>query len=99
MELRKYKETYSTGDLQATGNTVKVKTYTINIEKAVDKKAYACQKEHIKFELKAGKNFVVELSTGAYEMVKRTIPTLLETAGLDNSYSMVSVQEGKEESV
>jgi hypothetical protein len=64
----------------------------------VDKKLYACQKEHIKFELKAGKNFVVELSTGAYEVVKRIIPALLETAGLDNSYSMVNVQEGKEES-
>lgn len=62
MELRKYKKTYSTGDLQATDSPVKVKTYTLSKEKAVDKKVYACQKEHIKFELKAGKTLLLNLA-------------------------------------
>ena len=44
--------------------------YTLDREKALDKKLQNFNVEHIVFEIKAGKNFVIRLSTSAYELSK-----------------------------
>ena len=47
------------------------KPYILDKEKALDKKASACDKETISYEMKACKNFVATFSTSAYELFRR----------------------------
>ena len=46
------------------------KPYTLDKEKALDKKATACDKETVSYEMKACKNFVAAFSTSAYELFR-----------------------------
>jgi hypothetical protein len=51
----------------------------MNKSKALDKKLTTCDKEHLKFEMKPGKDFVIEFSTSAYELAKMEISKVNET--------------------
>ncbi|VDI26428.1 Hypothetical predicted protein [Mytilus galloprovincialis] len=68
MEVQKFRKNLSTGDVRP--SKITTRSYTLDRESAIRKKINACQKEHLRFELKPGKNFVIELSTGAYETLK-----------------------------
>ncbi|CAG2219102.1 unnamed protein product [Mytilus edulis] len=94
MELRKFRKTASTGDLQP--STINTRLYTLNKEKALQKKSDACQRQHLKYELKAGNNFVVEMSAGAYEILKGEIHKILNSTD-ENSLAVVQKQDGVEE--
>ncbi|XP_071171045.1 uncharacterized protein [Mytilus edulis] len=94
MELRKFRKTASTGDLQP--STINTRLYTLNKEKALKKKSDACQRQHLKYELKAGNNFVVEMSAGAYEILKGEIHKILNSTD-ENSLAVVQKQDGVEE--
>ena len=76
----------SLGSLQAKGSNKSIsepsddsdateskRMYTLDREKALDKKPQNCYVEHIAFEMKPGKNFVIRLSTSAYDLSKNEI--------------------------
>ena len=67
--------------------------YSLDREKAIEKKANACEREHVKFEMKQGKNFVVEFSTAAYEVAKFVIRETLETNDTIQSEFCVKTEE------
>ena len=51
----------------------KEKGYKLDRNKAIEKKAEACSREHIQYTLKPGKNFVAEFSAASYELEKSSI--------------------------
>ena len=63
-------------------------TCTLNKSKALDKKLTSCDKEHLKFEMKPGKNFVIEFSTSAYELAKMEISKIIETPEFNATYNI-----------
>ena len=52
---------------------IESKDFTLNKEKAQNKKLIGSAREHIKNEMKPKKNLVIELSTSAYELMNATI--------------------------
>ncbi|CAG2184857.1 unnamed protein product [Mytilus edulis] len=94
MELRKMRKTFSMGDLHPSSKNTR--SYTLDKEKALQKKSEACKRQHLMYELKSGKNFVVEMSTGAYEIIKKEIHEILYNSEECKSYSVVQKQDGVE---
>lgn len=45
--------------------SVLIKDFALDENKSLEKKSYSCAKEHLKYELKAGNNLVIERSTAA----------------------------------
>lgn len=52
------------------------RSYTLDKQKAMEKKKSSCQREHLHTQWKAH-NFILEFSTSAYEMAKTTLYQLL----------------------
>ncbi|CAG2218962.1 unnamed protein product [Mytilus edulis] len=96
MQVQRMKKNCSTGDLRT--STITTRSYTLDRNTALEKKMEACQKEHIKFELKSGKNFVIELSTGAYETIKSEILNILQSEIMKDQFVTLPVQNGVENS-
>ena len=67
--------------------------YSLDIKKATEKNANACERKHVKFEMKQGKIFVVEFSTAAYEVAKFVIRERLETNDTIQSEFCVKTEE------
>ncbi|CAG2196132.1 unnamed protein product [Mytilus edulis] len=96
METRTYKRALSTGNLQQVNQTMKSnRNYAINRDKALETKTAKCNYQHLTFEMKAGKNFVVEFSTAAYELAKSRILTLLQSRDISTNYTVLE-QHGVE---
>ena len=53
------------------------RNFTLDRMKALEKKHQACTREHVTFEMKAGKNFVIEFSTATYELAKQNLFSIL----------------------
>ena len=53
------------------------RNFTLDRTKALEKKHQACTREHVTFEMKAGKNFVIEFSTATYELAKQNLFSIL----------------------
>lgn len=53
------------------------KDYVLNKPKAIQKKNEACSKSHIEATMKAGNNLVIEFSTAAYELAKKSLSVIL----------------------
>ena len=68
--------------------------YTLDRENALLKKAESCSKEHLRYILKPGKNFVVDCSTATYEIIKPFIKDILETKDIFQTEYCVKVEEG-----
>jgi len=76
------------------------RSYTLDKQKAMEKKKSSCQREHLHTQWKAY-NTILEFSTSAYEMVKTTIYQLLSKEsspykirivhGIDNDQANVEV--------
>ncbi|CAC5361740.1 unnamed protein product [Mytilus coruscus] len=96
MQVQKIRKNLSTGDLRP--NKITTRSYTLDRESAIHKKINACQKEHLRFELKPDKNFVIELSTGAYETVKSEILNILQRPEITETLVTLPIQEGIEKS-
>ena len=64
----KLQKSVSTGSLGIV--TRSSRPYTLDKPKALENKMKACTKVHVTFCMKAGKNFVIEFSTAAYELSK-----------------------------
>ncbi|CAC5386912.1 unnamed protein product [Mytilus coruscus] len=96
MQVQKIRKNLSTGDLRP--SKITTRSYTLDRESAMHKKINACQKEHLRFELKPGKNFVIELSTGAYETVKSEILNILQRPEITETLVTLPIQEGIEKS-
>ena len=94
MQVQKFRKNLSTGDLRP--SKITTRSYTLDRESAIQKKINACQKEHIRFELKPGKNFVIELSTGAYETVKNEILSILQRPEITETLVTLPIQDGIE---
>ena len=62
--------------------------YTLDREKALNKKLQNCNVEHIVFEMKPGKNFVIRLSTSAYELSKNEIKNIIQSPDLIGQYGI-----------
>lgn len=54
-----------------------VKDYTLDKRKALDKKSDACKREHMKSQMKPGRNLVIQFSTAAYEYARSFLEKLL----------------------
>lgn len=54
------------------------KPYELNMDKAIEKKLNSCTSEHIRVEVKPRNNMRIFLSTSAYELIKKSLPTLLQ---------------------
>ncbi|CAC5361724.1 unnamed protein product [Mytilus coruscus] len=96
MQVQKIRKNLSTGDLRP--SKITTRSYTLDRESAIHKKINTCQKEHLRFELKPGKNFVIELSTGAYETVKIVILNILQRPEITETLVTLPIQEGIEKS-
>ena len=68
--------------------TASKRKYTLDREKALEKKLQKCDSEHVIFEMKAGKNFVVWLSTSAYELAKSEIKNILQSPDLIGQFGI-----------
>ena len=79
-------------------NTQLNKEYQLNKVKAMEKKAEACSREQISYEMKPGKNFVAEFSSAAYEVTKRVIKESLETDHVIQTEYCVKTEIGTEQS-
>ncbi|CAC5397670.1 unnamed protein product [Mytilus coruscus] len=98
METRTYKRALSTGNLLQVKQTTKSnRNYAINRDKALESKNAKFNYQHLTFEMKAGKNFVVEFSTAAYELAKSRILTLLQSTNISTNYTVLE-QHGVEQS-
>lgn len=64
------------------------RVYTLDRGKALDKKLQNCNVEHIMFEMKSGKNFVVRLSTSAYELAKSEIKNIIQSFDLIGQFGI-----------
>ena len=64
------------------------RVYTLDRGKALDKKLERCDAQHIVFEMKPGKNFVIRLSTSAYELAKCEIKNILQSPDLIGQYGI-----------
>ena len=62
--------------------------YTLDREKALDKKPQNCNVEHIVFEMKPGKNFAICQSTSAYELSKNEIKNIIQSPDLIGQYGI-----------
>lgn len=71
-----------------TTTKLREKGYELNKTKALNKKQLACENTHIEYELKASKNFVISMSTSAYEFARLSIPELLTTPDMREIYSL-----------
>ena len=69
--------------------------YTLDRDKALDKKLQKCDAQHIIFEMKSGKNFVMRLSTSAYELAKTQIKDILQSPDLIGQFG-IQAQIGKD---
>ncbi|CAG2254970.1 unnamed protein product [Mytilus edulis] len=81
-------ETRTSKKSQSTGNT-------LNRPKALETKTLKCKQEHLHYEMKAGKKFVIEFSTGAYELIKAKILQLIKSPEFNLSFVVVE-QHGVE---
>lgn len=54
-----------------------VKDYTLDKMKAFEKKKEGCNRDHMKSEMKQGKNLVIQFSTAAYEHGKACLEEIL----------------------
>ncbi|XP_071137112.1 putative uncharacterized protein DDB_G0267716 [Mytilus edulis] len=98
---RQLSKALSTSSLVPTNSVTHNRPYHLNKQKALDKKHDNCHREHIKYEMKAGKNFVIIYSTAAYELAKTSIMDILNSkefsdpytiqtqTGIDNSNSII----------
>ena len=68
-----------------------VKDYTLDKSKALEKKQLCCSKEHMKSEMKPGKNLVIQFSAAAYELCKSCLGKILYS---DNFLFSVEKREG-----
>jgi len=73
------------------------RNFTLDRTKALEKKHQACRREHVTFEMKAGKNFVIEFSTAAYELAKQNLFSILQSEEFKQDYVVVN-QSGKDQS-
>ena len=98
--MRTVTRSVSLGSLQTKGSkrsisaqsdsdaTESKRVYTLDRGKALDKKLQKCGVEHIIFEMKPGKNFVIRLSTAAYELAKSEIKNILRFPDLIGQYGI-----------
>ena len=56
-----FQKTVSTGNFHMATRS-SARTYNLNKSKALDKKLNSCDKEHLKFEMKPGKNLSLHLA-------------------------------------
>ncbi|CAG2199741.1 unnamed protein product [Mytilus edulis] len=75
--------------------TVQVDLMKISIGKgmfvtfgALDKKQETCQKQHIQYEMKPGKNFVIEFSTAAFEATKNFLLSHFTSENFNNNLAV-----------
>ncbi|CAG2255340.1 unnamed protein product [Mytilus edulis] len=64
------------------------KNYSLNRSKALDKKQETCQKQHIQYEMKPGKNFVIEFSTAAFEATKNFLLSHFTSENFNNNLAV-----------
>ena len=67
----------------------KTKNYALNIGKSLEKKLTGCASEHLKYEMKPGKNLVISLSSAAYELAKSYIVEKTQLTEFSNSFAFV----------
>ena len=79
-------------------NSQQNKGYHLDKVKAMEKKAEACLREQISYEMKPGKNFVAEFSTTAYEVAKQFVKEFLETDKAVQSEFCVKTETSTEQS-
>ena len=75
---------------RANSYTVHTNNYVLNKVKALRKKLQQCGNEHLTYQMKANKNFVMKLSTSAYEMTKLVVIEQLYGDTFFKDYSIVS---------
>ena len=68
--------------------------YKLDRNKAIEKKAEACSRGHIKYTLKPGKNFVAEFSTASYEVAKSSMKDILQHNEKINADFCIKFEEG-----
>ena len=68
------------------------KNYTLDAQKAIDKKLQHCDRETVAYEMKAGKNFTAEFSTAAFEVFRGLLPTFIRNM-CDNSHPPLAVTD------
>ncbi|MES9904543.1 MAG: hypothetical protein ABW168_17935 [Sedimenticola sp.] len=64
-----------------------INNYNLNRQNAIKKKIAGCSTEHIKYEVKPGKNLVISLSTAAYELSKQIITDILQSDTVKNQFT------------
>ena len=75
---------------RANSYTVHTNNYVLNKVKTLRKKLQQCGCEHLTYQIKANKNFVMKLSTSAYEMTKLVVIEQLYGDTFFKDYSIVS---------
>ena len=75
---------------RAESYTVHTNNYVLNKVKALRKKLIQCENEHLTYQMKANKNFVMKLSTSAYELAKLVVIEHLYSDSFFKDYSIVS---------
>jgi len=74
---RRFSKALSTSNLHNDNRITQCRPYTLDRTKALDKKLRNGHAQHIKYEMKSGKNFVIQYSTGAYELAKTFITNII----------------------
>ena len=70
--------------------TVHTNSYVLNKIKALQTKLSQCENEHISYQMKTNKDFVMKLSTSAYELTKIIIIEHLYGEEFFKDHSIVS---------
>lgn len=90
---RQLSKALSTNNLQTTNQVTQNRPYVLNRQKALDKKLENCLVQHVKYEMKAGKNFVIVFSTAAYELAKTVLADIFNSEEFSDNYA-IQTQKG-----
>ena len=72
------------------GAVVQTNSYVLNKVRALQKKLHQCGQEHLRFQMKPDKNFVIKLSTSAYELTKLIVVEHLYSENFAKDYFVTS---------
>ena len=92
---RRFSKALSTSNLHDNNKITQRRPYTLDRTKALDKKFRNCHAQHIKYEMKSGKNCVIQYSTGASELAKIFITNIIQSPEFQQTYA-TKTQDGKE---